>query len=232
MAGRGVTDFRPSGWLGGNPEIRMGGMVTDHPHAVVRRRRNPLWLVLGLLLLAGAAVGLALSIFGLVEDASYAEEDVVAEGTVGALDQGPAEVATFTAGGAEPFTVWIDTDGIWESNRRENVVAATSCVASLADGDEATFRGSRQGNAITIEDDSTVGWFTAAEGGVEVACQQVPFGRRRTQSWLDDEHPFVVVAGKPASPIAGFAVLSASIVAILLGIGALTRWARGRLVAT
>ena len=227
-----MADFRPSGWLGGNPEIRMGGMVTDHPHAVVRRKRNPFWLVLGFLLLSGASIGLTLSILGLVEDAGYDDEDVVAEGTVGALDEGPAEVAAFTAGGGEPFTVWLDTDGIFEENRRENVIAATSCVATLADGDEATFRGSRQGNAVTIGDDSTVGWFTAGEGEVQVACEQVPFGQRRTQSWLGDEHDFVVAAGKPASPIAGFAVLSVSIVAILLGVAALTRWARGRLVAT
>jgi hypothetical protein len=227
-----VSDLRPSGWLGGNPEIRMGGAVTDHPHAVVRRQRNPLWLVAGVLLLVGAAVGMTLGIVGLVSAAGFDEEDVVAEGTVGALEQGPAEVASFTAGGADPFTVWIDTDGIFEENRRDNVIAATSCVATLADGDDADFQGNRQGNAITIEDDSTVGWFTAAEGEVEVACEQVPFGSHRTRGWLDDEHHFVVVTGKPASPIAGIAVVSASVVALLLGIGAMTRWARGRLVAT
>jgi hypothetical protein len=207
-------------------------MVTDHPHALVRRRRNPAWLVLGVVLLAGAAVAMTLAIVGMVRSAGYDDEDVVAGGTVGALDAGPAETATFTAGGADPFTVWIDTDGIFEENRRENVIAATSCVASLAGGDEADFQGNRQGNAITIEDDSTVGWFTAAEGEVEVACEQVPFGRRGQRGWLDDEHPFVVVAGKPASPLAGIAVISVSVVALLLGIAAVTRWARGRLIAT
>ena len=227
-----MADYRPSGWLGGNPEIRMGGMVTDHPHAVVRRRRNPVWLVVGVVLLVGAAAGLTLGIVGMVSSASFDDEDVVAEGTVGGLGEGPAEAAVFTAGGADPFTVWIDIDGIFEGNRRDNIVAATSCVAALSGGGEASFQGNRQGNAITIEDESTVGWFTAAEGEVSVACEQVPFGLRGTQRWLEDEHPFVVVAGKPASPLAGIAALTVSIVALLLGIAATTRWARGRLVAT
>ncbi len=60
-----MAEYRPSGWLGGNPEIRMGGTVTDHPHAMVRRKRNPLWLVVGLLLLVGGVVGITLAIVGL-----------------------------------------------------------------------------------------------------------------------------------------------------------------------
>ena len=75
-----------------------------------------------------------------------------------------------------------------------------------------------------------MGWFTAAEGPVSVACHQEPFGRARTRGWLDDEHGFLVVRGKPSAPWGGFLVLTAAIVGLVVGIGLLTRWHRGRVV--
>jgi len=227
-----VSDFRPANWTGGpNPDIQAVGWVTDRPGATVRRRRSPFLLGLGVLLGLAAAVGSAVSIVDLVRTSGFDQEDVVAEGVVAALgDEGGGEPATFTAGGADPFTIWIQTDGIDESNERENVIAATACAADLAGGGRPDFQGNRQGSAVTIEDDSTVGWFTAAEGEVTVRCHQEPFGQARTRGWLEDEHGFVVARGKPAAPWGSFAVLSGAIVLLLLAIAVLTRWGRGRLV--
>jgi hypothetical protein len=217
-----VADFRPAGWTGAS------GASPLPPTVTLQRRRSPVLLVLGIVLVVGAAVGLAVSIVVMVTTLGFDDDDVVAEGVVGALDGDGGEPTTFTAGGDEAFTVWIQTDGINEENRRDNVVAATKCVVDLPNGDQADFRGNRQGNALTIEDDSTVGWFTASEGQNTVACHQERFGRQPT--WLDDEHGFVVVRGKPASPLGGILTIGLSVVALLLGIGSLTRWRRGRAV--
>lgn len=214
-----ADDLRPAGWGTGVPQ----------PLGTLQRERSPFWLVVGVVLIAAGVVGMVPSIVQMASTAGVDEEDVVAEGVVSALgDDGGGEPATFTAGRADPFTVWLETDGIIEENHRENVVAATACQAELADGGTPDFQGNRQGQAVTVNDDSTVGWFTAAEGEVVVRCHQEPFGQRRTRSWLEDEHDFRVVRGKPEAPWASFTVLSAGIVALLLGIWALARWHRGR----
>jgi hypothetical protein len=200
------------------------------PPVTLQRRRSPVLLVLGVLVLAASVIGLAVAIVDLVATAGFDDDEVVAEGVVGPLNGDAGEPATFTAGGDGPYTVWIQTDGINEENRRENVIAATRCEVELPGGDTASFQGNRQGNAITIEDDSTVGWYTASEGQNRVACHQEPFGRQRT--WLDDEHGFVVVPGKPASPLVGIVIISLAVVGILVGIGVLTRWHHGRVVTT
>lgn len=221
-----MADFRPAGWTGGVPG--MGAPPT--PPVTLRRRRSPVLLVLGVVVLAAAAIGMTFAIVDLVTSSGFDQDEVVAEGVVGALDGDGGEPATFTAGGSEPFTVWIQTDGINEEGRRDNVVAATRCEVDLPGGEDASFQGNRQGNAITIEDDSTVGWYTASEGENRIACHQEPFGRQRT--WLDDEHGFVVVPGKPASPLLGIVLISLSVVGLLVGIGLLARWHRGRVVTT
>ncbi len=227
----GPPDYRPRGWNPSDPDVRPVGRVTDQPVSTVRRRRSPGLLVLGTLLVVGATGGFVVSILGFVSSSGPDEEDIVAEGTVAALDRPSARSARFTAGGTDPFTVWIRTDGIFESNRRENVIAATACDVDLPGGDHADFQGNRQGNAVTINDDSTIGWFTAAEGQIAVTCHQEPFGRARTRGWLDDEHDFVVVRGKPSAPWSGMVALGGAIVATLLGVSVLTRWHRGRFVA-
>jgi hypothetical protein len=208
------------------------GWVTDLPSGTIRRKRSPVRLAIAGVLLGAAAVGMATSILGLIETSGPSDEDTVAEGVVGALGGDGGTSATFTAGGADPFTVWIDTDGIFEENRRDNVVAATYCLAHLPGGgdDEADFQGNRQGTSVTIGDESTVGWFTAAEGQVEIACEQRPFGQRQTRDWLDDEHRFLVVRGKPSAPWSDIVVLTLSVGVGVLGAMLLARWHRGRIV--
>ena len=219
-----MADFRPSGWTGGVPG--MGAPPT--PAVTLGRRRSPVLLGLGVFVLAGSVVAMTLAIVDLATTSGFDDDEVVAEGVVSALDGDRREPATFTVGGDEPFTVWIRTDGIHEENRRENVIAATRCEVDLPGGDEASFQGNRQGNAITIGDESTVGWYTASEGENRITCHQEPFGRQR--SWLDDEHAFVVVPGKPASPLGGILVIAFAVVGILVGISLLSRWHRGRVV--
>jgi hypothetical protein len=198
----------------------------------IRRQRSPVLLGVGVVVLVTSAVAMTISIVGLAQTSGFDDEDVVAEGVVGALDGDGGSPAAFTAGGADPFTVWIQTDGINEEHHRDNVIAATACRTTLGEGlnegDGPGFQGNRQGSAVTIGDDSTVGWFTAAEGSVSVSCHQEPFGQLRTRSWLTDEHDFLVVRGKPSAPWGSVVVLTAAIVGLILGIGLLARWSRGR----
>lgn len=223
-------DFRPAGWSS-DPDVRSVGWVTEQPGATLRRTRSWGWLVIGGLLLAGGVGALIGGILSLVADTGPDEAEVVADGVVAALDGPDAVAATFTAGGSVPFTVWLSTDRLDNSVFRENVEAATRCVADLADGEQATFQGNRQGAAVEVDDWATVGWFTAAEGGVTVTCRQVEFGRRGNYDRLRDEHEFIVEAGKPSFPLAGVLVLSGGVVAGLLGVAALTKGVRGRLRA-
>jgi hypothetical protein len=109
------------------------------------------------------------------------------------------------------------------------VVAATECTAVLPGGDRAEVRGSRQGNSVVVDDWSTIGWFSAAEGTVEVTCRQVEHGLRGNHRRLRDEHAFVVERGKPSFPAGGMVGLSLGIVALLAGAFALARGVPGRL---
>jgi hypothetical protein len=228
-----LADFRPAGWSG-DADVRPVGWVTDQPGVRIRRRRSPVLLALGAVLVVGSAVAMAVSIVGLAASEGYDQADVVAEGVVAPLGEDVESVATFTAGGSDPFTVWIRTDGIHEENHRENVIAATACTATLGQGSDGgegpRFQGNRQGTAVTIGDDSTVGWFTAAEGTVTVACHQEPFGRARTRGWFTDDHDFVVVRGKPSAPWGSVIVLTVAVVGLIAGIALLARWHRGRIV--
>lgn len=221
-------DFRPAGWQYPAGDVRPVGWVTDQPGVKVRRSRRPGLLVLGVLLILGGILALGLSILTAVRDAGPDPDDVVAEGTVAALDGSPTESARFTAGGADPFTVWIEIDGFNDFND-DTIVASTACAADLADGDTADFQGNRQGNAITVNDESTVGWFTAAEGTVEVTCEHVPFGRVGRRGLLREEHDFLMVRGKPAALTSVFILMPLGIIALMLGIFVLSRWAPGRI---
>ena len=221
-------DHRPAGWEYAAGDVRPVGWVTDQPGVTVRRSRRPGLLVLGAVLILGGVVALGTSILTAVRDAGPDPDDVVAEGTVAALDGSPTEPARFTAGGDDPFTVWIGIDTFNDADD-DTIIASTACTAALADGDTADFQGNRQGNAITVNDESTVGWFTAAEGTVEVSCEHVPFGRVGRRGLLRDEHAFLVVQGKPAPLTSVFILMPLGIVALIIGIFVLARWAPGRI---
>jgi hypothetical protein len=222
-----MTDDQ-AGWQQASADVRPVGWVTDQPGVTVRRQRRPGLLVLGAVLIVGGVVALGLSILTSVRDAGPADEDIVAEGTVAALDGSSTEPARFTAGGDDPFTVWIDIDSFNDAND-DTIVASTACTADLAGGETAAFQGNRQGHAITVNDESTVGWFTAAEGTVEVTCEHVPFGRIGRRGLLREEHDFIVVRGKPAPLTSVFVLMPAGIIALMAGIWVLTRWAPGRI---
>lgn len=179
----------------GDPDVTpVGFAATDAPAASVRRRRNPLWLVLAVLLAGLGCAGIVWFVVAQIGNVP-GRDDAVAAGRVAALGGADTAVARFSGQG--DYTVWLDLDGVTLSNNRELIVAATNCVATFEGGGSARFRGARQGASVTIGDRSTVGAFTAAAGEVVVGCRQLPFGRLGRRRALTAERSFFVTPGSP-----------------------------------
>jgi hypothetical protein len=178
-----------------DPDVTpVGFAATDGPPALVERRRNPLWLILAVVLALAGLLGIG---WFIKEQAHNAPDrgEAVAEGRVAALDGEDTPIVRFRGDG--DYTVWLELDDVTLSNNRETIVAATNCAAALANGGSARFRGARQGSSVTIGDRSTVGTFKAPKGDVQLSCRQLPFGRRGRRGTLREERAFFVAPGKP-----------------------------------
>lgn len=196
--------------------VPVGFAATDAPGALLRRRRPwRTWASVAAMVVG--AVLTAVSVWAMFRGTGDVDGRAVASGTVAALDGPSAEPARFTAPRSGRYTVWLRTDGITLVGNREAVVAATVCDVRRADGTVSTFRGSRQGESVTIGDRSTVGTFTAGEGQVEVSCRQEPFGRRRGYDRLRSERSFLVAPGPPGSGIWPMLAVTAGMLLVIFG---------------
>jgi len=204
----------------------VGFAATDAPGAIVRRRRNPIWLALALVLAGGGLAGIVLFVAAQVGNAPGRDE-AVADGTVAALGSTDTAAARFS--GAGDYTVWIETDGVSRSNNRDNVVAATNCDAAFESSGSAHFRGARQGASVTIEDRSTVGTFDAPGGAVAVSCRLRPFGRYGNRHLLSTERSFFVTPGRPGVASALWVGMFAGAFALFLVPFAWSRYRAGAL---
>lgn len=210
-----------------DPDIEYAGWTTDAPGSGLRRTRNPLLLVLaGVLVVTGVAASLG-GIVLLVVEGGPQQEELLATGTVAALDGRSAPAATFTTEGEEELTVWLRAGGA--SNVRDTVVAGTACAIVRADGTTDEIRGSRQGTSVAVDRYATIGVLRSAPGLNAVTCRHVVFGHRRLRGRLREERPFVVEHGSPASGMRGMLLLFPGIGAALLGVPVAQRWRTGRL---
>ena len=210
-----------------NPDVTpVGFAATDAPGATVRRRRNPVWLVLAVLFIGAGLAGIAWFVGAQLANAPGRDE-AIASGLVAALD-GPG-TPTARLDGKGDYTVWLDLGGVSLSNRRETIVAATNCSARFASGGSARFRGARQGSSVTIGDRSTVGTFDAPEGAVALSCRQLPFGRFGSRRLLSRERSFFVTPGRPGVEFTLWAGLFGGILLLILAIPALGRYRAGTL---
>ena len=214
LRGQGDPDFTPAGW------------AVQAPGSRLRRRRDPPLLVLAVLL---AVAGVAATATGAVRLAGFApgEDEVAARGTVAALRGPDGAGARFDSPGPVSFTVWISTDV--QTIHRDTVVAATTCEAALADGSSRSFRGSRQGAALSAGGQATVGVFRAVAGPVSVACRQVEWGRIGRHYLLRKERDFRVVAGRPSERTGGFYWVFGGVALALAALPVWSRWGAGRL---
>jgi len=211
------------------PDVEHAGWAVGGPGSRLRRRRNPLLGLLALVLLLGGTVAAVTGIVRVATDAGPADERIVARGTVAALDGPATEAVTFTAAGAETFTVWLRAGGL--SNVRDTVVAGTACELVRGNETTAQIRGSRQGMSVQTDRHATIGALTSSAGRNTVTCAHVPFGRVRTRGRLREQRPFVVERGSPGDGLGGLLLLFPGILAIVLGVLAALRWRVGSLKA-
>jgi hypothetical protein len=210
-----------------NPDFTpVGFAATDAPEAIVRRRRNPVWLALALLFAGAGIAGPILFVVAQFDNAPGRDE-AVATGRVASLGGADTPAANFR--GAGDYTVWLETDGFLRTNRRETIVSATNCLASFENGDSARFRGARQGASVTIGDRATIGTFDAPEGDVALSCRQLPFGRYGNRYLLRRERSFFVTPGRPGVGFALWAGMFGGVIALILAPLAFGRYRAGAL---
>ena len=210
-----------------DPDVTpVGFAATDAPGALVRRRRNPVWLALAILFAVGGIAGIVLFVAAQIDNAPGRDE-AVATGRVAALDADDVPTASFSGEG--DYTVWLDLHGVSRSNRRETIVAATNCRAGFGNGGSADFRGARQGASVSIGSRSTVGTFDAPEGAVTLTCRQLPFGRYGNRHLLSRERSFFVTPGRPGVGFALWTGLFGGIGFLILALPALGRYRAGTL---
>ncbi len=118
--------------------------------------------------LIGAAlvvVGLLATAYGIgnaVGQAGALSDDAVARGIVG------GERVSFES--REPkLTVYLDTDGVANSEVKDRLAAGTGCVVS-AEGFKDSFRGNVQGASATLGDYVSVGSFTLPGSSGRIVC--------------------------------------------------------------
>jgi len=117
---------------------------------------------LGALLAVAGALVAAYGIGNAIGQAEALSDDAVARGTV---DGGRVAFES-----AEPkLTVYLDTDGIANSEVKDRMAAATGCVVT-ADGFEDSFRGNVQGASATLGDYVSVGTFTLPGSSGRISC--------------------------------------------------------------
>lgn len=210
-----------------DPDVTpVGFAATDAPGAALRRRRNPLWLLLALLCLAAGLGGPAW--FVAEQVGTPGEDEAIARGRIAALDAPETPVVRFAHDGGE-LTVWLDHDGVsTNSTVREQIVAATNCQAQVPGGRIERFRGAVQGSSVTIGSRSTVGVFSAPAGTVAVACRQEPFGRLRLRDRLREEHAFFVTPGAPSVGWAAWVAMFAGLPLLFAAFWAGSHWRAGR----
>jgi hypothetical protein len=210
-----------------DPDVTpVGFAATDAPGAIVRRRRNPVWLALAVLLTVAGLAGIALFIAKQIDNAP-GRDQAVATGRIAALGDDDVPAARFTGGG--DYTVWVDMEGVSRSNRRETIVAATNCEAGFANGGSARFRGARQGASVTIGNRSTAGTFDAPEGAVALSCRLLPFGRYGNRYLLSQERSFFVTPGRPGVGFLLWVWMFAGIGFLILALPAFGRYRAGTL---
>lgn len=208
-----------------DPDIRHAGWALG-PGAPLHRRRSVLLGAIAAVLVVGGVIAAAWGVWLLAARAGVDEGEIVARGTVAALDGPAVGEVRFIATMPGPYTVWLRT-GDMESNSRDMVVASVTCRVRRPGRADAVFQGNRQGASVVVGDHATVGVFTASAGENAVACRHEVFGRRGLRDRLRSERRFVVTPGSAAGHAAGFWYLFGGMGAAVAGLFVGVRWFAG-----
>lgn len=206
-----------------DPDIELAGEAVGRAGSTFDRRRSPLLLTLGVLLLAGGLLATGFGTYQLATEAGPSDSRTLVRGTAAALGASPT-VETFDHSGK--VTIWLEVDNNEEVADTE--VAGTICHLSSAGEDTQTIRGNRQGSSLEIESQATVGE-AIAKGRTMVSCERFPYGPRSVQSRLEKEDPFLVEAGTPGDGLRGLWLLLPGTAAAIAAIPVLVRAKSGSL---
>jgi hypothetical protein len=126
---------------------------------MTRRKRGPIRVLFGLLLIVAGFAGVAVGIVAVIGERDRIDDDAVASGNL------PAQL-DFTAENREYRVFVIGGNAESDSTR-------TACRTSTG----TEFDGSEQGVSVTLGNASSVGTFDAAAGQMSIACDG-PEGER------------------------------------------------------
>ena len=143
-------------------------------------------LIVGIILMLVAASGIILGIVWLVNAASVADDNAVAEGRVG------EPVVTYEQESAGRITVYLRSSSS-DSDDIDSEVDGTTCTVDHGDG-TSQIDGSRQSLSVTLGSTATIGYVDVAAGQVAVQCSGTSSSGER----------FTVARGGPPSVAAGF----------------------------
>jgi hypothetical protein len=119
---------------------------------MTRRKRGPIRVLFGLLLIVAGFAGVAVGIVAVIGERDRIDDEAVARGTL------PAQL-DFTAEDRE-YRVFV------VSGNAESDSSATACRTSTG----TEFDGSDQGVSVTLGNASSVGTFDAAASQMNIAC--------------------------------------------------------------
>lgn len=180
----------------------------------MEKRRRPLLLVIGVVLLAAGLAGLAIGIVKIVAAVRIPDDEIVGRSFVG----GPPVQFERTDDQPEQFTIYLDA-GSGNSEAVDRYVDATTCTITLPDGSSVRRDGNDLSTSVNLNGTANVGSFRTVSGTVSVSC---------TSSRADGK-PILVVEGGPRLGFVAFGYLFGGVALLVGGIiltimGAIKRW--------
>lgn len=211
---------------GGTPVApHASGRVDPFGAAPTRRKRGAIRIAVGAALAVVGLVGSVVGILDAVEAAGDVRGEAVSEGTVSA---GFSEPFAFEAppGGGD-YTLWLVFPGsVAQEPDQELAIRDTVCEVDRADGSQAVIRGARQAVSTTLGQSSTIGWFSAPEGRVEIQCQYAA-GTRQSVARRPAQVPVVASPGRPTVLGDGILLIVGGVGAVIAGVAILAWGLRG-----
>ena len=176
------------------------------------RKRRPIVLFIGLMLIVGGIIAGTIGVVGIVDAVSIPEDEIAVNGIIGQ----PMQFER-TATDPQRWTVYIVTGASGEDST-DTATGSTRCTATLSDGTTASINGARQATSVNLNGKASVGYFDAPIGPISVLCES-SYGT----------YPVFVAEGGPRLAVSDFGFVFGGVGALVIGIiltivGARRRW--------
>ena len=180
----------------------------------MEKRRRPVLLTIGVVLMLLGTAGVALGIVRIVDAVRIPEDEIMGRSFVG----GPPIQFERTDDQPDEFTIYLDT-GSTNSSTTDRLVDATTCTIALPDGSTLRRDGNDLSMSVNLDGTANVGSFRTGSGTVNVSCSS---GRASGIALL-------VAEGGPRLSLAAFGYLFGGVGLLVVGIiltivGSIKRW--------